>query len=92
VTEDECDKEAADAAVAIEEWMDGLELDVCYRGPSDGGKPVVVSMKEALEVGHRLRNVSVGRRHEHRVPGPAPSDPVLRASKLSRLLLAAATA
>ena len=47
-------------------------------------------MEHAFQSGHRLLDERRRRRNEVRVPGPCSADPVLRPSKLARLLLAPA--
>ena len=76
------DESPSDAAIAVHEGVDGLELGVCDSRLSDGGKVIVVG--EGTEVSHEFRDELAGRRHIHRRAGieARPTDPVLLATQL----------
>ena len=89
VAEQHRDEEAAGAAVAVEERVDGLELRVGEAGADEGGHVVVV--KEEFERAHAREDL-VGRgRDEEGVAGARAGDPVLRGAEFAGLLFAAAT-
>ena len=72
--------------------MDRLELRVREAGLEEDRRRHGVVVQELLQIAHRLRDLLRRRRHEARVPGPAPADPVLRRPELARILVAAARA
>ena len=77
VAQHEGDQQSSQPPVAVEEGMDGLELDVRKPGPDQHGKFVVRGVNEPLEVGHAFLDM-VGRwRDEGRIAGARPADPVL---------------
>ena len=77
VAQHEGDQEAPQATVAVEERMNGLELDVGQAGLDENGKPVVRVVDEPLQVGHALLDVVGWRGNEDRVAGTRATDPVL---------------
>ena len=85
------DQEPAEPAVAVEEGMDGLELDMDEARLDQGRNLRRVGMDEFLQVGHEVGNLAGRRRHEHRVAGAAAADPVLRAPEFAGLPFAAAS-
>ncbi len=70
------DQHAADAAVAIEEWMDRLELHVCEPG-LDQRRERVVRVQPLLEGGQSGRDLIMWQWHETSVARPRTADPVL---------------
>ena len=78
-------QQAADAAVAVQEGVDGLELGVHQRHPHQRRKLWLSLVDEVLEMAQQLRDMLWGRRHEHRVAWPRAADPVLRAAQLAGL-------
>ena len=84
--EQERDKQAPDAAVAVKERVDRLELGVSERCLDKGGKVRRV-VQEAFKVIQRRVHVYRGRRHERSVlnPGTFASDPGLGGPKLAGL-------
>ena len=92
VAEHEGDQEASHAAVAVEEGVNGLELDVGQAGLGEDGKPVVRVVDEPLQVGHALLDVVGWRGNEDRVAGTRAADPVLGSPELAGHLGGAASA
>src|SRR5690606_27196199 len=88
VAEQKRDQEPADAAVAVEERMDRLELHVGEAGPDEVRQAVAPIVEEALERSHRVRDRGVRRRHEHGITRPGAADPVLGTPKLAGVLAA----
>ena len=87
VTEQECDQQAPDPAVAIREWMDGLELGMGESASNQRVRRGAGIVQEELEItqgGHHL----VGRwRDERGISQELPvatADPVLRPSGTPR--------
>lgn len=90
------DQQAAEAAVAVEEGVDRLELHVGERGPDQrggrlggprtGAGPAV---QKGLEGRHAGLDFVGRRRHEVGAARSRATDPVLRAPELARQLLAA---
>ena len=90
--EQEGDQQPADTAVAVEEWVDGLELRMCQAGVDECGQLLLV--QEALEVVERLLHLVDRGRHERRLcqARVLRPDPVLRAAKLAGETVSTATA
>ncbi len=83
-TEHQRDEQPADATVAVEERVDGLELHVRESRTHKDRQAIAVRVEEALQVGHAVLDRRVRRRDETGVPGPRAADPVLRAPELAR--------
>src|SRR6266498_3703807 len=77
-------KESTDAAVAIEERVDCLEMRVCEGGLNEDGCRNGIVMEELLQGAHHRENFLVGRWNVAGSARPGASDPVLRSPKLSR--------
>ena len=92
VAEEQRDQQPPDAAVAVEEGVDGLELHVRERRLDEHRQVVAVVVQEALQGGHAVGDGRVRRRHEDGVAGARAADPVLAAAELARVLVAAAAA
>ena len=83
VAQHEGDQQSSQPPVAVEEGMDGLELDVREPGPDQHGKFVVRGVDEPLEVGHAFLDMVGRRRDEGRIAWPRAADPVLRPPELT---------
>jgi len=92
VVEEEGDEQAAEAAVAVEEGVDGLELDVSERGFEEDGRAAGVFMKVGFESGHAGFQHVRGWRDETGVAGAGAADPVLGAAEFAGFLVAATAA
>src|SRR6202022_3846459 len=88
-TEDESDQQAADAAVAVEEWVDGLELDMGQGRLDQRGGSAGLVVQEFLEIADARLHLLRGGRHEEGIAGARPPGPVLGAPVLPWGLLAA---
>ena len=77
VAQHESDQEAAQATVAVEEGVNGLELNMRQASLDENGKTVVGGMDEPFQVGHALLDVVGWRRNEGRIAGTRAADPVL---------------
>jgi hypothetical protein len=89
VTEQKGDEKAADAAVAVEEGVDRLELDVSERGADERRHGLVV--EKLLQCAEAVEDVVGRRRDEEGVAGARAADPVLRRAEFTGLFFAAAT-
>ncbi len=80
------DQQAPDAAIAIQEGVDGFELGM-HQGHLDqrrqGG---VFCVNESLHVGQQAGHMLGWRRHEGRIARARAADPVLRTAQLAGLL------
>ena len=85
-------QEAADAAVAVQERMQGLELNMEQARLDQGRQARGVLVHEALEGVEASLQLRHGRRYEESVSRPGPTDPVLRAAEFARVLGCAAPA
>src|SRR5919198_4333689 len=72
--------------------MDRFELYVRQGRLDQDRQPVPFGVEEALQVGHAVGDGCVRRWHEYRVAWARAANPVLAATELARLLLAASTA
>jgi hypothetical protein len=83
------DQRAAGAAIAVDEWVDGLELCVSHGGLGDGGQRVLVA--EGAEITHELSHELMWWGDECGGAGveAAASYPVLALAELSRVALQA---
>jgi hypothetical protein len=79
----------ADAAVAVQEGVDGLELHVGQRGPQQRAGGLGVVVQNALEGGQAIVQPVGWRRHEHGIAGPRAAQPHLGAAELARCLAVA---
>lgn len=68
--------------------MDGLELHVRKPRPQQYGQSVRLGVKETLKRRHTVGYGSLWRRHKNGITRPCPADPVLRAAKLTGILVA----
>ena len=90
-TKDEGDEQAAEAAVAIEERMDGLELDVGEGGLEQRAGFDRLVVEEKFEGSHGFQH-RVGRRwDEPGISGARSADPVLAGAELAGHFPAAPT-
>jgi hypothetical protein len=91
--EQERDQQPPDAAVAVEERVNRLELDVGQRDLDERWQ-VVVAMEELLQLAERRGHHMVRGRHERRVVQPCAggTDPVLAGSQFAGLQTTAAHA
>ena len=85
------DEQTADASVAVQVWMDGLELDMQQAGAHQR-RQGVFAVHVVLEVTELIGKDMVRRGHEDRVAGPGAADPVLAPTHLTRLVLRSANA
>ena len=90
VVEQERDEEAAETAIAIEEGVDGLELDVGERGLQQEGQAAGVVMQELFQRAHARLNLLGRGRDEVGIAGAGAADPVLAAAELAGLFFIAA--
>ncbi|MGB8958074.1 MAG: hypothetical protein WCC00_03565 [Candidatus Aminicenantales bacterium] len=91
VAEQEGDQESADPPVAVEKGVDCFELGVRQRGFDQGRRLLGNVMKELFPLSHRVCD-SLGRSgHIKRVSRACSLDPVLGATKLTGVLVTAAT-
>lgn len=85
------DQQSPDTSIAVQERMDGLELDVSQADAHQRGQ-LIAAMNPFLQrrqcIGQSIR----GRRHEAGVAGSAAADPVLAATNFAGLFLTAASA
>jgi hypothetical protein len=79
----EDDQEAAEAAVAVQERVDRLELEVGEGAPNEE-REIHVLVQKRLEIVERILEEISRRRHEKRVGGVGSADPVLATAKLAR--------
>ena len=89
VMQHEGDQKAPHPSVAVEEGMDGLELDMSEAGPQEQGQPVVVRVQKAFQIEHAIGDRGNRRRDETRHTRSQSADPVLRTAKLPGRLVAA---
>src|SRR5690606_6021414 len=82
-------QEPPQSPIAIEEWVNGFKLDVDQSRFDEGRDLDRLGMDERLKIGHQVQDVFGGRRHEERISGAGPSDPVLGSPELAGLLGAA---
>src|SRR5262249_21361886 len=88
--QEERDEQAAEAAVAVEEWVDRLELDMRERGLDERWRAARAIVEEQLERSHARRPVARGRRDESRRARSLAADPVLARPEFAGRLRAAA--
>ena len=86
------DQQATDASVAIEKWVDRLELDVRECRLHERRRRFRFIVQEALEMLQALGNFIRWRRDERSVTGPCPSDPDLAASEFAGRCVRSASA
>ena len=84
------DQQSAYAPVAVQEWMNRLELRVGKPGPDQGGHSVVPCVQEPFQISHASGQLRVGRRNVAGVPRSTTPNPVLRPTELARHLGASA--
>ena len=84
------DEQPPDPAIAIEEGMYRLELDMGERRLDQGRQAALLFMEEALKVAHQVEDAVSRWRDEEGVARPRTADPVLRGAERARLLSAAA--
>jgi hypothetical protein len=77
VAQHERDEKTPDAAVAVEKWVDRLELDRRESGLEQRWYIHRLAVKESFEGRHQLLDAIGRRRHEERISRPAAADPVL---------------
>jgi hypothetical protein len=86
----ESDEQSSKAAVAVQEWMDRLELYV-HESCSDQYRKVrSLFVEKEFEFTDAVKNKFRGRRYKRGVSRPTAADPVLVMPELSWLLSAAA--
>ena len=85
VVEQQCNEQAAQTAVAVEEGMDGLELHMGDGGLENTGRPMVSSCKKSFEIAHAGVDVLGGWRNKKGVAWAGAADPVLAATEFARL-------
>lgn len=93
LAEKESDEQAPDAAIAVEEWVDRLELRVGKSAEDEHGHGRG-AVEEKLELPHGVVHVRDGRRNERGLGerASARTDPVLRSSEFARFEMTAAHA
>ena len=89
VVQEQGDEEAAEAAIAIEKRMNGLELHMGERGFDQHGQAGGFVVEEGFERGHAGLDLWRRGRNEAGVTRAGASDPILAAAKLSGLFVAA---
>ena len=77
VAQHQGDQQSSQAAVAVQERVNGLELNMRQAGLDENGKSVVGGVDEPFQVGHALLDVVGWRRNEGRIAGTRAADPVL---------------
>lgn len=87
-TQDQRDEQASKSAVAIQEWVDRLELDVGQCGFDQCGRALRLIVKEFLQVAHAIGHTVGRRRNEAGVPRPGAAQPNLGTAELSRRFVA----
>ena len=92
MTQHQGDQQAPHPAIAVQEWVDGLELRVREARPQEHRQPGILLVEESFQIGHAVGNRVGRRRDESRRSGPPAPDPVLRAPELARRLVAAPAA
>src|SRR5436190_17794211 len=88
---DQRDEQPTDAPVPIEKRMDGLELYMGERRLQQRGSALGLVMQPRLECAHAFLHIGGGRWDVSRVAGPCPTQPVLRAAELARVLFGTTT-
>ena len=89
-TQQKCDEETTETAVAVEERMDRFELHVSHRRPYQQRNAGMIRVQEALERIEAFHQPFRRRGHERRITRSCAADPVLGAPKFAGLLAAAA--
>src|ERR1700675_4898332 len=84
--EQQCNKESADAAIAVKVGMDGFELNMRQPNANQWRQPVF-RMKILLKLCQERRQVLWRRGNENGVAGTRSANPVLSPANLSRLLV-----
>ena len=87
----QCNQQPSDAAVAIKEWMDCLELHMC-KPNSNQRRELTIFMQPLLQRSKRGGNLLGRRRNKASVAGSATANPVLRSTNFSRKLVLATNA
>src|SRR5436190_204192 len=82
-------QEAAKATIAVQEWVNGFELDMHESGFDQKRKVWMIRVQEFLERVEALHQTIRGRRHERSVPRPCATDPILSGAEFPRLFAAA---
>ncbi|MGY4257918.1 hypothetical protein ACVI1L_004986 [Bradyrhizobium sp. USDA 4516] len=90
-TKKECDEQAAETAVAVQEWVNGFKLNVRQSGFNEKRNALMLRMKEALQLIKSLHDEMWGRGHKRCVAGSRSTDPVLGLPKLAWLFGASAS-
>ena len=85
------DQKPSDAAIAVEKRVDSLKLNMRKRSLDEDRQAACVSVDKAFESRDAVRDVCMWRRNEDSFPWPAASNPILTATKLAWILLAATT-
>jgi hypothetical protein len=84
-----CDEQPAQAAIAIEERMNRLELHVDQPGLDKQREARAFVVQKQFERAHAIEDHLGRRRHEGRIPGASAADPILTAPEFTRLFFAA---
>ena len=90
----ECGNEQTpNAAVAVQEWVNGFKLDVDQSDAHQGGQGVVCVclMNEAFQICQQRWDMFWWRRHKHGVAGARAANPVLRLAQFTGLAACAAS-
>lgn len=91
-TEQESDEKTSESSVAVEKWVESLELHMGQSGPNKKRQILSLRMEKHLELAHALRDEFGRWWNERRVAGSGSSDPVLAPAKLAGSLVASPSA
>jgi hypothetical protein len=91
MAEQESNKQSAHPAVAVEERVYGLELNMGKAYLYEHRKVCVFIVQEELEIPHAFRDKIRRWRDKRSVTRPGSTDPILRAAKFAGALLASST-
>jgi hypothetical protein len=90
-TQEEGNEQPPEPPVAIEKWMNGLELHVNQASLDEQREIRTSSCKKSSRLLMQSRTRSGGGGTKEAFPGPRTADPVLASSEFARLLFATAT-
>jgi hypothetical protein len=81
------DEKAAQAPVAVEEWMDGFELDVRQSSLDHQRNIPPFLVEKDFELTHTLHDAVCRRRNKRGVSWTRTSDPILASTKFAGLFV-----
>src|ERR1700690_4229764 len=87
----EGNQQSAQPSIPIQEWVNGLELNVHQGRLYQNRQVFVLAMKELFERTHALLDLLRWGRNKRCVSGPRAHNPVLGLAEFARALLAAAS-